>query len=378
MTDPVADVWVISTLVNRMSVVRTGRLLVSLSLILAMLAVTVPAVSQVSRDELDEARAARDDASARLDDVVAQYDAVYNDLSQVTYRIGQFEERVTAYQKDISELHQLVQDQAIAAYKAGNVAGGGVVFGPSTLTELITGREFLERAAEKEISLLDRLTSVRNGLEATQTRLREDQAALQDLEREQAQLVGELEYLFSAMDTEYEELRAEFAEQERIKAEQERLRRLTELARLAGAAAGAPANQTAGFVCLFDSPYRFVNDWGNARSGGRTHKGTDVVAAYGQNVKAVANGTVLKRNSDLGGISLWLDADNGTSYYYAHLSGYADGLSDGSRVGVGQVIAYNGDSGNAKGGVPHVHFQIHPGGRGNIPVNPYPTLVEHC
>jgi murein DD-endopeptidase MepM/ murein hydrolase activator NlpD len=361
-----------------MSVTKSGRLVVSLSLILILLASAVPAVSQVSRDELDEARRARDEASARLDEVVAEYDEVYHQLSEVTYRIGQFEERVTSYQKDISELKALVQEQAIAAYKAGNVNGVGVIFGPSNLTELITGREFLERAAQNEISLLDRLTSVRNGLETTQDRLREDQASLQDLEREQSEYVAEFDALFAAINTEYEELRDEFAEQERVRAEQERLRRLTELARLEGAAAGASATQTAGFVCLFNQPFRFVNDWGHSRSGGRTHKGTDVVAAYGQPVKAVASGTILQRNSDLGGISVWLDADNGTSYYYAHLSGYAEGISDGSRVSGGQVIAYNGDSGNAQGGVPHVHFQIHPGGRGNPPVNPYPTLVEHC
>ncbi len=361
-----------------MSMTKTGRFFVSLSLILTLLALAVPALSQVSRDELDVARQARDEASVRLDEVVGQYDAVYHELSDVTYRIGLFEERVTSYQADIAGLQALVQKQAIAAFKAGNVNGVGVVFGPSSLTELITGREFLERAAQNEISVLDRLASVKNGLEATQGRLKEDQAALQDLEREQAEYVNEFDGLFKAVSGEYEELRGEFAEQERVRAEQERLRRLTELAKLEGAAAGASANQTSGFVCLFDQPFRFVNDWGNSRSGGRTHKGTDVVAAYGQNVKAVASGTVLKRNSDLGGISLWLDADNGTSYYYAHLSGYANGISDGSRVSAGQVIAFNGDSGNAQGGVPHVHFQIHPGGRGNPPVNPYPTLVEHC
>ncbi len=361
-----------------MSLTKTGRLFVSLSLMLTMLASAVPAVSQVSRDELDEARRLRDEASARLDEVITKYDEVYHELSEVTYRIGQFEERVTSYQRDIEELRAQVQEQAVAAYKAGNTNSVGVVFGPSNLTELITGREFLERAAQNEISLLDRLTSVRNGLETTQDRLREDQAALQDLEREQAEYVAEFEFLFNAINTEYEELREEFAEQERRRAEQERLRRLTELARLEGAAAGASAAATAGFVCFFDQPYRFVNDWGHTRSGGRTHKGTDVVAPYGQPVKAVAGGTILKRNSDLGGISLWLDADNGTSYYYAHLSGYAENLSDGSRVNAGQVVAYNGDSGNAVGGVPHVHFQVHPGGRGNPPVNPYPTLVEHC
>lgn len=231
-----------------MSLTKTGRLFVSLSLMLTMLASAVPAVSQVSRDELDEARRLRDEASARLDEVITKYDEVYHELSEVTYRIGQFEERVTSYQRDIEELRAQVQEQAVAAYKAGNTNSVGVVFGPSNLTELITGREFLERAAQNEISLLDRLTSVRNGLETTQDRLREDQAALQDLEREQAEYVAEFEFLFNAINTEYEELREEFAEQERRRAEQERLRRLTELARLEGAAAGASAAATAGFV----------------------------------------------------------------------------------------------------------------------------------
>ena len=197
---------------------KTGRFFVSLSLMLLLLAFAVPALSQVSRDELDEARVERDEASVRLDEVVGDYDEVYHELSDVTYRIGLFEERVTSYQADISELQALVQEQAIAAFKAGNVNGVGVVFGPSSLTELITGREFLERAAENEISLLDRLASVKNGLEATQGRLQEDQAALQDLEREQAEYVAEFELLFNSVNGEYEELREEFAEQERIRA----------------------------------------------------------------------------------------------------------------------------------------------------------------
>ncbi|MDH3607426.1 MAG: hypothetical protein OER12_10585, partial [Acidimicrobiia bacterium] len=161
-----------------MSVTKSGRLLVSLSLILTLLASAVPAVSQVSRDELDEARRARDEANARLDEVIEAYDDVHHDLAEVTYRIGLFEERVTSYQSDITDLRDLVQNQAIAAYKSGNVSDVGVVFGASSLTELITGREFLERAAQNEISVLDRLTSVRNGLEATQARLQEDQDQL--------------------------------------------------------------------------------------------------------------------------------------------------------------------------------------------------------
>lgn len=361
----------------RMSVL-TRRFFIALSLIVAMTAQAVPAGSQVSRDELDEARTRRDEANARLDAVVEEYDAVYAELSTVTFRLGEFEDRIRGYEAEISDLHDVVQAQAIAAYKSGNTGDVGVLFGVDSLTELITGREFLERAAEREISIMDRLRSVRNGLTTTKERLQEDRERLNALEIQQANLVAEFDVLFQALETEFLELEAEFEEQERIRREEERRRRLAAIAALEGAAAGATAAQTAGFVCLMDPPYRFVNDWGNPRSGGRTHKGTDIVAAYDHLVKAVTNGTVLVRNSDLGGLSLWLDADNGTSYYYAHLSGYADGLSDGDRVGAGQVIAYNGDSGNARGGVPHVHFQIHPGGRGNEPVNPYPTLVEHC
>lgn len=361
-----------------MSVFRVSRLLLAFSLILALLAVNLPAVGQVSREDLDEARQRRDEASARLDEVVAVYDRVYGELATVTFRLGEFEDRINSYESEIRELHDLVQEQAIAAFKSGNINEVGVVFGVDSLTELITGRQFLERAAQQELSLLDRLSSVRNGLEATRERLLEDQDRFLDLTREQGNLVEEIDSLFQALDTEFEELRAEFEEAERLRREEERRRRRAALALLEGAAAGASAAQTAGFVCPFNSLYRFVNDWGQPRSGGRTHKGTDLVAPYGHPVVAVATGSVLRRNSDLGGTSLWLDADNGTSYYYAHLSGYADGISDGTRVTAGQVVAYNGDSGNAVGGIPHVHFQVHPGGRGNIPVNPYPTLVEHC
>lgn len=337
-----------------------------------------PAGSQVTRDELDEARDRRDAAVARLDEAIEEYDAVYAELSTVTFRLGEFEERIRSYEDEIDRLHSLVQAQAIAAYKNGSALDFDIFFATDTLSELMTAQEFLERAAAQEVSMLDRLAAVRRGLDTTRARLLEDQQSLRQLEQSQAALVDEVTRLFDDLETEYVELKEEFEEQERLRREEERRRRLAEIARLSGAAAGASANQTDGFTCLFNGSYRFVNDWGQPRSGGRTHKGTDIVAPYDHPVLAVANGSLITRNSELGGISLWLDAANGTSYYYAHLSGYAPGITDGTVVAAGQLIAYNGDSGNAVGGVPHVHFQIHPGGRGNPPVNPYPTLVEHC
>jgi murein DD-endopeptidase MepM/ murein hydrolase activator NlpD len=77
-------------------------------------------------------------------------------------------------------------------------------------------------------------------------------------------------------------------------------------------------------------------------------------------------------------LSSLLHADYGVSFYYAHLSGYAPGIVDGGQVSIGQEIGYNGDTGNARGGAPHVHFQIHPGGSSRPAVNPYPTLSRNC
>ena len=74
------------------------------------------------------------------------------------------------------------------------------------------------------------------------------------------------------------------------------------------------------------------------------------------------------RQNRLGGNAVSLIGDNGNRYYYAHLASY-EGAS--RRVNQGDVIGYNGDTGNATG-TPHLHFEIHPGG--GLAVNPTPSV----
>ena len=119
-----------------------------------------------------------------------------------------------------------------------------------------------------------------------------------------------------------------------------------------------------------------MNDWGFPRSGGRTHKGTDIFAPYGAPVYATTSGVVRAKIGGLGGITIWLNGDDGNGYYYAHLSEWADGIETGVRVSQGELVGYVGDSGNAEGTSPHTHFQIHPGN--GSPINPYPTLKSIC
>ncbi|MGI9645301.1 MAG: peptidoglycan DD-metalloendopeptidase family protein [Ilumatobacteraceae bacterium] len=123
-----------------------------------------------------------------------------------------------------------------------------------------------------------------------------------------------------------------------------------------------------GILCpMLGSAYG--DTWGAPRSGGRRHEGVDMLAPNGTPIYAVVNGTIRYWQNRLGGNAVSLYGDNGTRYYYGHLSRFEG--EGGRRVRQGEVIGYNGDTGNATG-VPHLHFEIHP--NGGLAVNPTPSV----
>ena len=125
------------------------------------------------------------------------------------------------------------------------------------------------------------------------------------------------------------------------------------------------------------APFNFASTFGAPRMTGtkyeHTHQGNDIFATGGTPLYATSRGVIARKAvAVLGGNKLWLVAADGTQYYYAHLSAYADGIEDGAVVEAGQVLGYVGDTGNARGTPPHLHFEIHPGG--GAAIDPYPIL----
>ncbi len=139
-------------------------------------------------------------------------------------------------------------------------------------------------------------------------------------------------------------------------------------------------------------PVQFANDWGNCRAGcTRRHQGNDMIGTRMQPLLAAVDGTVTRvryENVGTAGAVITITGADGWYYNYFHLNNDAPGTDDGaaanewqispqltigSRVRAGQVIAYLGDSGNAEGSVPHLHFEIRRPDR--TPVNPYRSLV---
>ena len=118
----------------------------------------------------------------------------------------------------------------------------------------------------------------------------------------------------------------------------------------------------------------WTDDWLDPRTGPppHQHQGNDLFAAFDTPVRAPVDGTVRFEDAGLGGKGAFVTAPDGTYYYMAHLSAFAKDLGNGAAVKQGQIVGYNGDSGNAKGGAPHVHFEIHP--RGGAAIDPKPVL----
>jgi len=114
---------------------------------------------------------------------------------------------------------------------------------------------------------------------------------------------------------------------------------------------------------------KFSPGWGAARKG-HTHQGVDIFAPMGTPIYAPMDGKIQNTSGDLSGLAVRFFDSNGNKYFMGHLSGQS---GPNRAVKAGEVIGYVGNTGNAKGTSPHVHFQYHP--NGERAVDPYNLLT---
>jgi murein DD-endopeptidase MepM/ murein hydrolase activator NlpD len=112
--------------------------------------------------------------------------------------------------------------------------------------------------------------------------------------------------------------------------------------------------------------------WGAARAGGRRHEGIDIFAPRGTPVKSTTDGLIVRRGQNkLGGNVVWIFGPGRQMHYYAHLERFGV-LEAGDLVSAGDIVGYVGNSGNARGTPPHLHYGVYTPGAGAI--NPFPLL----
>lgn len=97
---------------------------------------------------------------------------------------------------------------------------------------------------------------------------------------------------------------------------------------------------------------------------------TDILTHIGCDFVAPTNGVIdevnrvdrftwrTNKGADRGGLSVSMIGDDGVRYYGSHLSSIPLNISPGVRVVAGDLIAKTGNSGDARGTTPHLHFGI--------------------
>ena len=162
---------------------------------------------------------------------------------------------------------------------------------------------------------------------------------------------------------------------------------------LVAAAGGRPAlaaEETRAITFPVIGPVSYTDTFGAPRDGGRTHEGQDLMGRKMQQLVSAVDGRVsyITLTQPAWGWSIWIKDSAGYEHRYVHMNNDTPGTDDGQggfqnafarpwRVGdtvrAGQLVGWMGDSGNAEGTSPHLHFEIRrPDGSA---MNPYASLL---
>jgi murein DD-endopeptidase MepM/ murein hydrolase activator NlpD len=370
---------------------------------LVVLVLAVPAAAQVTPDDVENAKQRVAELQGDLDGAVVRYNEALTRYNILEGDIAQMSAAIEDTEARLERSRRLLEDRAIEIYMGAASTGASILSLSATPEELETGVGYLEELGVSEKELLTGLQAQEAELATLNTELAEaraEQAALRD---ELGGLVTEIDGQLRTAQDDYETVQAELAAQieaER-RAREEAERQAREQAARDATSTTAPAvddeppstdppstdppaddpptptvGDGAGY-CPVQGPNSFSDTWGAARSGGRYHKGVDIMAARGTPVVAVYDGSIYRfSTSSLGGYTIYYQDNSGNIYYYAHLDGYAAGAAAGVPMAAGEVIGYVGNTGNAAWTAPHLHWEFHPGG--GDAVNPTPLATQLC
>jgi murein DD-endopeptidase MepM/ murein hydrolase activator NlpD len=392
------------------------KVILPLALVAALLLPAGPVVAQTPEQDqraaeqavrqIEDARAQANAAAAALDRAETEYAEVQDELEQLSVRQAATQARLGTLQTDLQRV-------ALQRYTRGDVSMLPLAVSTADLTAQVRADAMLRFFALGSNDAVDQFQQVNEDLDAQNAELERAKAKSEETMASLESAREQLTKRIAALQEAEKKRQADAVVRRLLEARRAEERRREEAAAAAEAAREEAATRAAareqaasatrvsrgvavgpsssrssgrtsaptarpsppsagrGMVCPVAGAHAFVDTWGAARSGGRSHQGVDMMGSRGTPIVAVVSGTAQPKHNRLGGNAVWLSGSNGVKYYYAHL----DRFGASGAVGAGTVIGYMGDTGNARGTV-HLHFEVHPGG--GRAVNPTPYVRGAC
>jgi len=372
-----------------------GRLVTAAVLVGLLAASPTGAAEGRDLDDIErDLRGAEEDRTtvqSRIDEATRAYEDTVQTIARLEAEGVDLEREIAGLRAGLAELDEVMTERLRVVFKHGSAVDPLVVFLASDDPSAALQRaEAIQRAVAADQVQTEDLSARRERVDAAEERLAEQRVELAEVRAEQERITASLEADYAELQTrvgeledehEAEEARLERVRQERL-AEERRARQARQRAAAStgsggtSAATSSPAaTSSGGMACPLDRPRSFIDSWGYARSGGRSHRGTDIMGPLGTPVRAITGGVwdIQRRGGSAGNWAI-LRGSNGDHYWYLHLNSHT--VSDGARVSAGQQVGTNGSTGNASAGAEHIHFELHPGG--GRAINPYPLVRSVC
>ncbi|HET7483145.1 MAG TPA: peptidoglycan DD-metalloendopeptidase family protein [Actinomycetota bacterium] len=299
-----------------------------------------------------------DSIQVQLDATTVKIERLRTETEELHAAIASAEQRRDELQSERSHLLAAAVIRANELYKSGAGSMFEVLLSSEDFSDLATRSEMLSQISTRDSSVFIRLSRAQAELDGVTDDLVRRESELDSATAELKEQESILQERLRTNATEYEHLR----------------KRLTALQPATPhVSTGAVHVHVSGnMTCPVAGPVSFVDSWHEPRDG-HLHEGVDMMADYGTPVVAITSGTISFAEYDSGGGNLlFLDGDDGNSYYYMHNQ---VNLVTSGHVAAGQQIARVGDTGNAVG-TPHLHFEFHPGG--GAAIDPYPLVNSLC